>query len=108
LPILSENEFKKIGQDINLQKHSDLTRGILVKNVTNAQTNGPKNFVVNNNPALQYEITGKINNIDVTYLHTTVETANNYHQVLAYTAQGDFQKNRAEMEQVIDSFQEAK
>jgi hypothetical protein len=76
--------------------------------VTNAQTSGPKTVTVNGNPGVQYEITGKVSNIDITYLHTTVETPQNFHQVLAYTAQGEFEKNRGEMEQVINSFQEAK
>ncbi|PSB03343.1 hypothetical protein [Merismopedia glauca] len=110
LIVLSESkaDFQKAGQDINLPKHSDLTRGILLKSITNAQTIGPKSITVNGNPALQYEILGIINNINIGYLHTTVETANNYHQIIAYTSQSDFSKNRSEMEEVINSFQEVK
>jgi hypothetical protein len=53
-----------------------------------------------------YEITAELNDTKLAYLHTTVETANNYHQVIAYTSQDDFAKNRTEMEEVINSFQE--
>ncbi|PSB03344.1 hypothetical protein [Merismopedia glauca] len=108
LIVLSESkeDFEKAGQEVNLQKHSDITKGILLKSLKNAQTNGPKSLTVNGNPALQDEISGVTSNLKVVYLHTTVETDDNYHQILAYTSQDDFAKNRSEIEEVINSFQE--
>jgi hypothetical protein len=110
LIVLSESkqDFEKAGQKLNLQKHSDLTRGILLKNLTNGQQSQPKSLTVNGKPAVQYEITGSIDKLNVVYLHTTVETDNNYQQILAYTSQDEFAKNRPEMEEVINSFQEVK
>jgi hypothetical protein len=110
LIVLSESkaDFQKNRQDISLPKHSEITRGILVKSLTNVQTVGPKNLTINGNSALQYEILGKSGNLDIAYLHTTIETANNYHQMIAYTSQAEFSKNRSEMEEVINSFQEVK
>jgi hypothetical protein len=45
-------------------------------------------------------------NVEIGYLHTTVETAKNYHQILAFTSLSDFAKNSSKMKQVINSFQE--
>jgi hypothetical protein len=104
----SKEDFKKAGQNINLQEHSKLTREILGKSITDAQENGPKSLTINGNNALQYEIFGVNSNLKIAYLHTTVETANNYHQIIAYTSQDAFSNNRAEMEAVINSFQEVK
>jgi hypothetical protein len=110
LIVLSESkaDFKKAGQDISLPKHSGITRGILVKNLTKVRTIGPKNLTINGNKALQYEILGVSGNLNIAYLHTTVETANNYHQMIAYTSQAELSKNRSKMKKVINSFQEVK
>jgi hypothetical protein len=110
LIVLSESKatFQKNQQDISLPKHSEITRGILVKSLTKVQTIGPKNLTINGSNALQYEILGVSGNLDIAYLHTTIETANNYHQMIAYTSQSEFSKNRSEMEEVINSFQEVK
>jgi cytochrome c biogenesis protein ResB len=110
LIVLSESkeDFKKAGKELDLQKHSDITRGILLKNLTNGKESQPKSLTVNGKPAIQYEITGTVEKLNVAYLHTTVETDKNYQQILAYTSQDDFTKNRPEMEEVINSFQEVK
>ena len=64
------------------------------------------NLNVKGNPAVQFEIRGQAKNYNVVYLHTTVETAKNFYQILAWTSKSGFERSRAELEQVIDSFLE--
>lgn len=103
--VLSEDK-SDFGSDMTLAKHSEITRGILTDNLTDVSISGPTEVTtVNGNAATQYQIDGTISGINVTYLHTTVETPERYNQVLAWTLPSDFEKNKAEMQQVIASFQ---
>jgi hypothetical protein len=56
---------------------------------------------INGNPALQYEIHASVDEIQVTYLHTTLETAEHFHQILAWTLQSRFASNSSELQQVV-------
>lgn len=100
-------ESKKDFRNITLAKHSELTRGTLLKSLTSPKVEGPTQLTINNYPAVQYEIHGGIDNINAAYLHTTVETENNFHQILVWTLESQFSKNRDELQQVTQSFQEA-
>jgi hypothetical protein len=102
----SEANFK--GENFTLQKHSDITGEILLKSVDSYQVGEPKYFKIKGNNAVEYEIFGVYGNTDISYLHTTVETDKNYHQILVYTSQSDFDRNKPEFKKVINSFQEVK
>jgi hypothetical protein len=98
-----------------LERHSEVTRGILTGNLTNPQVTGPTQVIqINDQPATQYQITGTIRyetdgnveNINATYLHTTVETSDRYNQILVWTLPESFAANEAELQQMIASFKE--
>lgn len=100
-----------------LERHSEVTRGILTGNLTNPQVTGPTSVAqINGQSALQYQVTGtvryetdgKVENINATYLHTTVETSDRYNQILVWTLPESFAANEAELQQVIASFKEVK
>ncbi|OLP16308.1 hypothetical protein BST81_22190 [Leptolyngbya sp. 'hensonii'] len=98
----SKSDFK----DMTLARHSELTREILVKNLTSPQVSDPEKLTVNGVPALQYEIQGTIDNLNVTYLHTTVETATSYNQIISWTLRSRYAKNSPKLQAVIRSFRE--
>lgn len=102
------SESKQDIQNMTLAEHSEITRGLLLSNLSSSEVTGPTPVNnINGNPALQYQIQGSIDNINVVYLHTTVETPTSFHQILAWTLPSRFDRNRAELEQVIQSFREA-
>jgi len=104
--VLSEDK-SAYPQPITLAKHSEITRSILLENLTNPKvTESTTLKKVGNFPALQYEIQGKINDIEVTYLHTTVETPTRFSQILAWTTPTSFKTDKPELERVISSFRE--
>lgn len=104
--IIVISESKEDFAEMTLEKHSDITRGSLVKSITNSEVEGPTKLTINGNPAVQYIIRGTIGGINATYLHTTVETTGMYHQVLAWTLRSRFDKNKPVLQQVINSFKE--
>lgn len=104
--VLSE-ERSRLPADVTLAKHSELTRSILMDNLTDADETQPLPITkIGTHPAVQYQITGTIQGIDVVYLHTTVETADRFHQILVWTAPSKFDPNEAELQRLIGSFRE--
>lgn len=104
--VLAEDRAK-LPADLTLEKHSDLTRGVLVGNLTDPEVTQPTPLIrVGDYPAIQYKIAGKIQGLDVVYLHTTVETDDRFHQILVWTAPPQFPPNEAELQRIIGSFRE--
>lgn len=104
--IIVLSESKSDFEEMSLDKHSQITIGNLLGRVTSSETSGPTALVINGNPAVQYVVSGTIDNLKITYLHTTVETAKSFNQILAWTLRSRFDQNRAELQNVIQSFKE--
>ena len=59
---------------------------------------------VNGLDAVQYEVRGRVDNVPIVYLHTTVEGEVNYYQVVAWTTAEDYSAARPDLQAVIESF----
>lgn len=95
--------------NITIEKHSELTRDHLMGNAKNCEVVGPaKNLVINGQPAVEYEIRGVVDNMNIVYLHVTVEGKDHFHQVVAWSIASRFTKNKEVLESVINSFKEVR
>ncbi len=105
LIVLSEN--KEDFQDLTLEQHSEITRQLLVESLSDSQVTGPSEVTeIGEKPAIQYEIRGSVEGVNVAYLHTTVETADRYHQILAWTLPSNFSRSEAQLQAIVQSFRE--
>ncbi len=90
--------------------YSKITQGYLTRRLDKSQVTGPTAMTqIGSDPAyptVQYEVRGSLNQIDVVYLHTVVETPTRLVQILAWTPPAAFETNQLEMQQVIQSFRE--
>ena len=50
------------------------------------------------------EVRGRIDNLPVVYLHTTIEGAEHYYQVVAWTSAENYPSAKGELQTVIGSF----
>jgi len=66
---------------------------------------GPTQLEINGQPILQHEIHGATEGVKIIFLHTTVDTGQYLHQILAWTMPSYFEKNRTVLESVVNSFQ---
>ena len=99
----SKAEFRGMQRDT----YAEITRGYLTRRLEKSEVSGPTPVSqVGGNPAVQYQVRGSLNDIDVLYLHTVVETPTRFAQILAWTPPADFEKNQPTLQQVIQSFQE--
>jgi len=105
--VLSEPKEKvKPGED--LEGHSEIYRGLFEENLLFVQ---PSEKVadmteIRGNPAIQYEITGVADNTSVMYVHTTIETKNQYYQILGWARSSRYGEQKEALQAVIESFQE--
>lgn len=91
---------------MTLDKHSKETLGTLTKAMTSSTKTGPTSLTINDNPAVQYEVRGTIKNLNVVYVHTTVETSDNFQQIVAWTLQSTYDLKKDVVQDVVQSFKE--
>ncbi len=104
--VLSESK-ESLGGKMDYREHSQFTFDNLKASVDGATVvRGPTDMQINGRSAVQYEISGKAQNLAVTYLHTTVDGEHGIHQVLAWSLQSNMESNRKTLEDVIASFKE--
>lgn len=60
---------------------------------------------VDNFPAVQYEIRGKVGSQAVVYLHTTTEVGTKYYQIVVWTPAERYADNEAAMRRIVEDFQ---
>jgi len=91
---------------MSLDSHSESTRRSLTRSLQDLQVSAPRRFLVAGHPALQYEIRGAHNNLNLVYLHTTIETGACYHQIVAWTLATRFDSERVVLDDIVTSFRE--
>jgi hypothetical protein len=90
----------------SLQSYADFTRGLLTRAVTNLREQPSTHLQVRGHEAVQTRLRGRVDGIDITYLHTVVETPTRYYQVLAWTLEEREERNLPRLLEVVNSFQE--
>jgi hypothetical protein len=92
--------------NMTLEGHSKLTRQALIDGVKNPQVSPPFAIKVGDMAAMQYEIRGSMDGVNIVYLHTTAESPNFFHQILAWTVPSRFEKNKDTLQKVVGMFRE--
>jgi hypothetical protein len=90
--------------DFDLQKHHQLTRDATVGNMKDSSATPSVSVTIDGNPALQDEISGTADNVKIVFLHTTVERAGHFHQILAWTLKSRWESKKARLQEVTRSF----
>ncbi len=99
-------ESKSDFTEMDLETYTQIVLEGLAENVSGADITGPQSLTLNQQPALQYEVRGTVENLNVVYWLTVVEGTQNYYQVLTWTLASKAEANRPVFQQVIESFQE--
>ena len=102
------NELKEDLDGWNLEKHSRVTLGKLLADLSYPTVTGPKSLTIDGHPAVQYEIRAASNGHKMVYLHTTVDDATMFSQILAWTVPSKIETMKPLFAKVIASFREVK
>jgi hypothetical protein len=104
LVILTSNKADYSDKDLDTQ--SSETLDALTKSITSSNKVGPTKLTIDGNPAVQYEVRGEFKNINVVYLHTTVETSKHFQQIVTWTMESTYNGNEDLLKGITQSFKE--
>ncbi len=102
--VLSEDnaDLKRFGLADNSLQYRKLIRDGLDNFEDETKTDVTR---IDGHKALQYEIRGTVDDQAVVYLHTTVEGADGYYQVVGWTTADRYRENKDVLEDVVESFE---
>jgi hypothetical protein len=106
--IIVLNEAKEDLYGWNLDKHSRVGLGNLLSNIAFPTITGPKSVTINGQPAVQYEVRGAAENRNLAYIHTTVDGAKFFSQIIAWTVPSKLEAARPKLLSAIATFRETK
>ncbi|MEM9482354.1 MAG: hypothetical protein AAGA83_01535 [Cyanobacteria bacterium P01_F01_bin.116] len=103
--VLSDPKRSEVGA-FSLADNSDQYLSFLNRGLTQEQPEVATTMTtLNGLNALQYEVRGRVDNVPIVYLHTTVEGKTDYYQVVAWTTAEKYGTTKGELQTVVQSFQ---
>jgi len=90
--------------NMTLEQHHALTRDRMMEKMKGASATRPVPLTLDGHPALQDEVSGKPSGTNIVYLHTTVDEADDFQQILAWTLKSRWQKQNPELREATNSF----
>lgn len=102
--VLVDSKRSEIG-DLGLADNSSSYLSYLDWGLEQEQPKVPTSLTsLNGLNARQYEVRGRVDNLPIVYLHTTIEGEENYYQVVAWTTAENYAAAKGELQTVIGSF----
>ncbi len=102
--VLADPKRSEVGT-FSLENNATQYLSFLDRGLSNERPERATNMTsLNGLDAVQYEVRGRIDNVPIVYLHTTVEGETNYYQVVAWTTAREYADARGELQDVIESF----
>ena len=87
----------------SLKDYSELTSGFIIEGIPNPSVS-EENLSINGHSAVKTEIRGSIDGIKIRYWHVSIETDSHFHQLVLWSVPSYFEKNKADYEMVLNSF----
>lgn len=102
--IVLNEEKESFDDDMTLQEYHDLIINNMKKSVDNFESSQQTETELNGNKAILVEIKGSVEKIKVVYWIYTLESTDNFTQVIGWTLQKDSEKNKEAIMNVMNSF----
>jgi hypothetical protein len=100
--VLSESKSDFDG--MTLSQHHQLTRNAMLRKMTDPKASEPVEGTINGHNALQDEIGGTQDGVNIVFLHTTVEGDEKFHQILAWTSKSRWDEQKEKLREVTRTF----
>ena len=92
---------------LGFRGHSRITRSSMKEAMKGYEAKRVRDeFFLNGMKGCQYRISGTVDGVKIVYLHTTLESSEYFHQVLAWSVPSKFKDNRPLFRELISSFKE--
>ena len=102
--VISEGK-EKFNDDVTLEQFTTVTREGMLKKVGSAEASPQVSVTVADTyPGLQYGLQGEVDNMQIAYLVTNVETPKDFHQIIAWTLRSRISQNETKLQEVVNTF----
>lgn len=101
LVVFSESRQDIVG--MTLDQYAAKLRELLQQAMPSSTATPPRQLTVDGHPAVQSEIRGAINNLNVVFLHTVVETPQAYYQVRVWTKSSQYGQSADTLQNLIQA-----
>lgn len=103
--IVIEESKQDFSENFTLTEYTQLIISLMKENIDKAQTPGRlRRLKINGLPAEQLVITGKIDNVSIGYVLTTIESESGFHQVVSWTLLSQLKKKHPLLRSIGRSF----
>ncbi|MGM9973779.1 MAG: hypothetical protein ACI33K_07050 [Clostridiaceae bacterium] len=75
-----------------LQEYYDAIIPPMQQSITNAEVSDIDNITIDGNDAIQFHLSGEVENIKITYLITVVKSEDYFHQIISWTLKSMYQE----------------
>ena len=101
--IISESKID-YESDFTLEEYSELASSFILEAIANPSLSEAENMILNGQSAIKYDLAGSIDGIRVRYWHVSIDTESHFHQVILWSLPSKFDRNKADYEAVLNSF----
>ncbi|MDQ2086462.1 hypothetical protein RBH29_08475 [Herbivorax sp. ANBcel31] len=98
----SKQELADVGLNMSFNEYSSL----IAENMENYLTNGKSSKIETTDSKIRWEIKGTTEDIDITYILTTLDKGDSFYQIIAWTLTSEYKKFEKELTKISDSFTE--
>ena len=102
------SEAKSDSQNLTLENHHQITRDRMLQKMKNASASEPVRLTIDGHPAMQDELSGTENGINVVFLHTTVDDGDHFQQILAWTLKSRWEQQNELLREITRTFRSEK
>jgi hypothetical protein len=104
------SEQKEDYAGMTLDKYAEILRTLLVQELnasdgTPPSVTVPRRIDLNHFPAVQCEIRGTMDQVNLVFLHTVVETPTTYYQIRAWTTVSKYRSHAMELKAIVEECQ---
>lgn len=99
-------ESKEDFNDVSLQDYYDIVTELFIPSLDESDQGEVEEVTINGNQALQYTLEASLDNMNLVYFVTVIETPTHYGQLMAWTVKSKWDDNKDEYVELINSFKE--
>ena len=102
--VISESK-EDFADDVTLEQFTTVTRDSMLKKIESSQASPPAAVTVGETySGLQYGLQGEVDNMQISYLVTNVETTKDFHQIIAWTLRSRIAQNETKLQDLVNTF----
>jgi len=104
--MIIQEDKSSFSDDTSIDDYTNIIKEHMLSKAKNPSISESNNLLVNGYNSKQFEFVAEISNYKLTYLVTIIETPTSFYQVIGWTTQDVFEKNKDMLNKIVQTFKE--